>query len=154
MTPCSFFDLRMCYTQCMKDRNFDGWNEEKKKINNTENPTFYIKPRQIWFTKMGENIGSEQNGKQEFSRPVLVLKKVGSLFFTVALTTKEKPNNSFYRKLKDVKLNEDHLKNIGKSSVILSQVRVMDKRRFLEKVGTVGKDEFKDIKEKLIALLL
>ena len=102
---------------------------------------------------MGENIGAEQNGKTEFSRPVLVLKKVGSLFFTVALTTKGKPENNFYLKLSDLSMDEDHLKNIGQSWLILSQVRVMDKRRFLEKIGTVGSKEFNSVKLKLTTLL-
>ncbi len=133
---------------------FDEWNNEKKKIHTQDQPKFYIKPRQIWFTKMGENIGSEQNGKKEFSRPVLVLKKVGSLFFTVALTTKAKPNNSFYRKITNLILTDGHWGHQNASWIILSQVKVMDKRRFLEKVGTVGLEEFKDIKEKLTAVLL
>lgn|SRR3989338_6398832 len=138
----------------MRTTYFDEWNVEKKKIHEKEPPSFYIKPRQVWFTKMGENIGSEQNGKKEFSRPVLVLSQVGSLFFTVALTTKGKPTNSFYLKLKDISMNEDHLEHLGNSWLILSQVRVMDKRRFLEKIGTVGQEEFGEIKQKLTTLLL
>lgn len=70
------------------------------------------------------------------------------------LTTKGKPTNTFYLKLKDISMNEDHLEHLGNSWLILSQVRVMDKRRFLEKIGTVGKEEFGDIKQKLTTLLL
>lgn len=136
------------------NRNFDEWNKEKKEINEKDVPLFFVKSRQVWFTKMGENVGAEQNGKKEFSRPVLVIKKVGSLFFTVALTTKGKPQNDFYLKLLDLSLDEDHLNNIGRSWLILSQVRVMDKRRFLEKIGTIGREEFQVIKQKLTTLLL
>jgi mRNA interferase MazF len=138
----------------MKNRPFDQWNTEKKRVNALASPPFYIKKRQIWFTKMGENIGDEQNGKKEFSRPVLVLKKVGSLFFTVALTTKGKDNHRFYHHIKNLSLAEDHWEHAQQSWVILSQVRVIDKRRFLEKVSTVESKEFEIIKQKITALVL
>lgn len=132
---------------------FNEWNSEKQIIDSLNNREFFINPREIWFTKMGVNIGFEENGKEEFTRPVLVLKKVGNLFFTVALTTKGK-DNKFYHLFKEIDLHENHTKNINCSSSILSQVKVMDKKRFEEKIGTVSKDEFKIIKEKLTALLL
>lgn len=138
----------------MKTEHFDQWNDEKKRIHTEKRTSIYIKPRQIWFTKMGVNIGAEQNGRKSFLRPVLVLKKVGSLFFTVALTTKGKPENSFYRKINEITLSEGHWHNTNQSWLILSQVKVMDKRRFLDKVGTVGKVEFDEIKQKLTTLLL
>lgn len=138
----------------MNDINFDQWNAEKKKVHSSLKPTFFVKKRQVWFTKMGENIGDEQNGKKEFSRPVLVLKKVGSLFFTVALTTKGKEKNRFYHHIKSLALAEGHWGHTKQSWAILSQVRVMDKRRFLEKVGTVDIDEFEIIKQKITTLVL
>jgi len=103
---------------------------------------------------MGVNIGYEENGKEEFTRPVLVIKKVGNLFFTVALTTKGKAENKFYHHFKEVVFNDEHLKNKITSSAILSQVKVMDKKRFEEKIGTASKNEFYQVKEKLRALLL
>jgi mRNA interferase MazF len=138
----------------MNEDTFDDWNQEKKRINSMRNPTIYIKPRQAWFTKMGENIGDEQNGKKEFSRPVLVLKKVGSLFFTVALSTKGKSSNVFYHKIKTLKLAEGHWGLDSQSWAILSQVRVMDKRRFLEKLGTIDSSEFDVIKQMITELVL
>ena len=119
---------------------FDMWNIEKKKINSSRNK-FYINERQIWFTKMGINIGCEENGKENFSRPVLVTKKVGSLFFTVALTTKEK-TGIFYYKIEDA------------SFVILSQVKVMDKNRFERKIDKIEGNKFEIIKQKITELIL
>ncbi|MFT6502916.1 MAG: mRNA interferase MazF [Crocinitomicaceae bacterium] len=131
----------------MTIRNFDDWNKEKKKINDKENPKFFIKPRQIWFTKMGENVGFEENGKDHFLRPVLVIKKIGNMFFTVALTSRGKGKNYFYHKLE--KLTLKNPKYLSSSFVILSQVKVMDKKRFTEHVGSVTTDEFDVVIKKL-----
>ncbi len=137
----------------MTDSTFDLWNQEKKHIHKHDIPNVYINTREIWFTKMGKNVGFEQDGKDEFLRPVLVLKKVGNLFFTVALTSKEKINSSFYHKLEEVELDKKNKKYKNSSHVILSQVRVMDKKRFTQHIGIVAEKEFKTIKQKLRTLL-
>ena len=135
---------------------FDQWNIEKKIIHAKEllPDEFFINPREIWFIKMGKNIGFEENGKEEFARPVLVIKKVGNLFFTVALTTKGKSDSVFYHQLSDVSFIEEHTRNQHNSYAILSQSRTMDKRRFLVKIGQVSMIEFNNIKQKLTELLL
>lgn len=134
---------------------FDIWNNEKKIIHTKELvDNFFINPREIWFVKMGKNIGFEENGKEEFSRPVLVIKKVGGLFFTVALTTKGKLDNRFYYKFSEASFIEEHQKNTDQSFVILSQAKVMDKKRFEERIGYISEKEFKLIKQKITALLL
>ncbi|MBT4937342.1 type II toxin-antitoxin system PemK/MazF family toxin, partial [Candidatus Peregrinibacteria bacterium] len=113
--------------------------------------SFYINVREVWFTKMGQNIGYEENGKKGFERPVLVLKKVGNLFFIVPLTSKGKNSHLFYHKFHEIELQNPKYKN--SSYAILSQVKVMDKRRFIEHVGTISKSEFMSVKEKLKTLL-
>lgn len=130
---------------------FDSWNNEKKQIQIKSLPkNFYINKREVWFVKMGINLGFEENGKDQFLRPVLVLKKVGNLFFTVALTSKGKENN-FYHKFDHIELHNPKYQD--SSYAILSQVKVMDKKRFFENIGTVPQDEFEMIKQKLRTLL-
>ena len=131
---------------------FDTWNEQKKELHKGETPEFFVKPREIWYTKMGHNVGYEQNGKHNFERPVLVIKKVGNLFFTVALTTNGHENHRFYHKFTDLKLHNP--KYLDSSYAILSQVKVMDKRRFIGRAGSVSEQEFEQCKEKLKDLLL
>jgi mRNA interferase MazF len=137
----------------MRENIYNQWNIEKQRINKKDDRFFFINPREIWFTKMGQNIGYEENGKKEFSRPVLVLKKVGNLFFTVALTTKGKTDSRFYHLFEEVIFHGEHNNN-NESWAILSQVKVMDKRRFEGKIGIVGNKEFSLIKQKITALLL
>ena len=138
----------------MSNKIFDLWSTEKKRLNVRNTSNVYINQREIWFTKMGKNIGFEQDGKTEFNRPVLVLKKVGNLFLTAALTTKGKEENRFFHKFKNATFEEEHKANTKNSYVVLSQIKVMDKKRFEEKIGLADKNEFEHIKQKLKALLL
>ncbi|DAB39142.1 MAG TPA: toxin-antitoxin system protein, partial [Sulfuricurvum kujiense] len=57
-------------------KKFDEWNEVKKDTDyNTR--IIGIKPREIFWAKIGENVGYEQNGKGDnFARPVLIIKKL------------------------------------------------------------------------------
>jgi len=132
-------------------QKFDTWNDEKKILNNKKRENFYINPREIWYTKMGINIGFEENGKENFLRPVLVLKIIGTLIFTVALTTKGKKEHWFYHKLEELDLNNP--KYIKTSFIILSQVKVMDKNRFFKKGGILSKKEFLEVQKKIKRVL-
>lgn len=62
-------------------KEFDSWNEKKKKIETREEaPSF--KEGEVWWMHVGVNVGSESCGKGEhFTRPVLVLRKVSKRFF-------------------------------------------------------------------------
>jgi mRNA-degrading endonuclease toxin of MazEF toxin-antitoxin module len=131
---------------------FDEWNKEKQEIHNTSPKNFFVNAREIWLTKMGQNIGFEENGKENFLRPVLVVKVVGNMFFTTSLTTRGKDANKFYHKLINIDLENPKYKD--SSYLILSQVKVMDKKRFFKNIGAIEKDEFIDIKLKLRELLL
>lgn len=132
--------------------NYDQWNTEKKRIDGTTSPTFYLNEREIWNTSMGKNIGFEEDGKGGFLRPVIVLKKVGSLYFTVALTSRPKTGR-FYFPLNNTTYSNSHNAR-AHSSAILSQVKVMDKKRFQYKMGTVAEPEFIQLKKKLTTFLL
>jgi hypothetical protein len=63
-----------------------------------------------------------------------VLKKVGNLFFVVALTTKGKINNKFYHKIQTATFNKNNQKHKDEAYCILSQVKAIDKKRFLENI--------------------
>jgi mRNA interferase MazF len=136
----------------MSNDLFDEWNKEKQEIHNTPPKKFFVNPREIWLTKMGQNIGFEENGKENFLRPVLVVKVVGNMFFTTSLTTRGKNSNRFYHKIVNIDLENPKYKD--SSYLILSQVKVMDKKRFFKNIGIVEKEEFKEIKIKLRELLL
>ena len=107
----------------------------------------FVNPREVWYIHQWINIWYEENGKWgDFKRPVLVIKKVWNLFFVASMTTRGK-ENKFYHTLDE--------KTFQKTSrVILSQVRIIDKKRFIERIGTISLDDFLQIKKKLTELLL
>jgi mRNA interferase MazF len=95
---------------------------------------------------LGINIGFEQDGKgEEFSRPVLIIKGFSkNVFLCVPLTTK----------LKEGKYYNDIILSDGiKRKVILSQIRLIDSKRLIEKVCTIDEIQFKSIKQKITQLI-
>ena len=128
---------------------FDKWNDEKKIIHQKDCSEVYVNIREIWYIKMWVNIWFEENGKTEFLRPVLVVKKVWNLFFTVALTSQWKDNNYFYYKFKDLELSEKNKKYINSSYAILSQVKTVDKKRFTQNVWIISKQDFTNLQKSL-----
>ena len=78
-------------------KRFDEWNKIKKQLEQQEIIT-YFKQREIYWTKLGQNIGYETYGKGvEFLRPVLIYKKLGNFsFLGIPLTSKEKNGNFLF----------------------------------------------------------
>jgi mRNA interferase MazF len=63
------------------DEIFNKWNDVKKIINKKENKVGF-KEREIFWLRLGQNIGNEEFGKgNEFQRPVLVIKKLTKNIF-------------------------------------------------------------------------
>src|SRR5438477_8514794 len=54
----------------------------------------YFREGEVWWVRLGHNIGYEANGKsRKFTRPVIVLKKYNQYsFLALPLTTVTKPN--------------------------------------------------------------
>lgn len=125
-------------------KNFDIWNTYKKEIEG--NPrTDFVNKRDIWWCSLGVNIGSEQDGVGEhFERPVIVLRKLSSTTFIVLpLSTKKKLEDFQY----EITVNGII------AYVLLDQIKVVDLRRFVRKMGYVNKIDFENVIEKFISLL-
>ena len=127
----------------MIDKNFDDWNKVKKHTEEKSGPFFY--EREVWFTKIGENIGFEQCGKNlNFARPVLILKKFNNdIFWGIPLTKSDKDGNYYFKFI----LNEES------STAILSQLKLVDGKRLMSKIGKIDKDNFNILKQKIRKLL-
>lgn len=129
-------------------KDFDNWNKIKKGIENGEKKIRYPKERQIRYIKLWVNLWFEADGKSEFTRPVLIVKKVGSLFWCIPMTTKGKLNKFYYR-LQSVNFWKDI-----ESSLMLSQARIIDGKRLEEMIWYISEEEFKIIKKLLNDLYL
>ena len=94
---------------------------------------------------MGANVGFEQDGKGEkFARPVLIFKKFNNeIFWALPLSTKIK-EGKFYVFL----FASDNIKRVA----IISQLRLIDSKRLLDKIAVISEDEYKEIKKAVISL--
>jgi mRNA interferase MazF len=107
-------------------KDFDLWATQKKKADALfQRPMF--KENEVWWCSLGVNVGDEQDGKGDsFTRPVLVLKKFNrNIFMGIPLSTQLKDNQFYHRIL---------FKGI-EQSVLLSQMRLFDAKRFRDKMG-------------------
>ena len=77
------------------ENGFDRWNEIKQATDAADEATrLYFREGEVWWVRLGQNIGYETNGKsREFTRPVIILKKYNQYSFLASpLTTAPKPN--------------------------------------------------------------
>ena len=123
----------------MKD--FDGWNKEKKKTN-ARGKFVLPKKREIWWAKIGINIGVEEDGKNNlFERPVLVIKVFSrESFLGVPITSVDKTNKKYYFKIRYN--DKDYF-------LILSQIRLMSTKRLLRIITKIESGVFLEVKEVL-----
>lgn len=122
---------------------FTDGNKHKILINDTAARKRYH-ARDIWWCTLGLNVGFEQDGTgKEYERPVLILKGFSKeVCLVVPLTTSLK-NNSYHISLGRVAGKE--------ASAILSQLRLIDTKRLINKIGVVEKPLFESIKKPLLA---
>ena len=120
-------------------KGFDIWNKEKKRIHETEENRFY-KPREIWWCSIGLNIGFEQDGTSlKYQRPVLVLRGFSrQVCWVIPLTTARK-NNPYHIKIGEI--------DGQKCFAIISQLKLVDTKRFTNRMTIVDKIIFEKIRK-------
>jgi mRNA interferase MazF len=125
-------------------KDFDKWNTLKKKVEETEVEIFANK-REVWWSHLGINIGSEVCGKNNpFERPVLVLKVFSKNLILVApLSTKKKATLNHI----EVRVGE----NI--SYLMVEHIKTISTKRLSRKISRVEKEIFVNIYKKYKDLL-
>ncbi|MBP9864121.1 type II toxin-antitoxin system PemK/MazF family toxin [Patescibacteria group bacterium] len=105
----------------------------------------YFYEREIWWASLGENIGSEENGKHaQFERPVIVLKRVSAdLLFVIPISTVIK-SGSWY-------VTFDF--HGGQRSALLVQTRSISSQRLIRKMGTIERKVFLVIQKTFISYI-
>lgn len=118
-------------------KDFDTWNEMKKKTDGERSRLYTV--REIWWCKLGVNIGTEQDGKGEWhDRPCVILRGFGSdACLVVPLTTSVREHP--LRVSIGLVEGQDARAN-------LSQMRVIDTRRLTRKVGFLEKGIFTELR--------
>ncbi len=125
-------------------KDFDGWNTIKKQAH-AEKPRLYT-VREIWWCRLGINIGTEQDGKGDlFLRPVVIMRGFGAdACLVVPLTTSAREHALRI----PVGMVEGYPARAN-----ISQMRIVDARRLVEKVGFLEKDIFAALRKAAKALL-
>ena len=136
-------------------KDFDRWNEQKKAIDANLAPRVYVHERELWFAHLGTNVGFEQDGRGDESlRPILVLRKFNNdVVWVLPLTRRQKPGNPYYVTFDYSTFPEVEDAPLQRSVAILSQLRLLDIKRFRYKIGTAPAVTFALIKEKTRWLL-
>ena len=126
-------------------KDFQTWHREKSRLH-AEHPRVFFHLREVWWCSLGANIGFEQDGKgEQFSRPVLILKKFNNeIGWVLPLTTREKLG-MYYAPV--------FLGDGKKRMAILSQLRLIDAKRLYRKVGTLPLENFLAIQKAVITLI-
>lgn len=120
-------------------KDFDAWNKNKKRIH-AENENKLYHEREVWWCSLGVNVGFEQDGTgTDGERPVLILKGFSKqVCLIMPLTTSEK-KNPYHVSLEIVG---------GKNAfAIISQIRLIDTKRLINKIGFVNHKIFEKIRK-------
>jgi mRNA interferase MazF len=126
------------------EKDFLRWHELKTDLQKGVGNLLF-QERDIWLCSFGLNLGHEEDGKGDFFlRPVVVFRKINTdTFWAIPLTGNGRSGSYYYSF--DFK---------GQVSVaILSQIRLLDQRRLLRKMGTISEIDFVCMVEKFKALL-
>lgn len=120
----------------MKD--FDSWNKVKK-ITHAGQPRLYT-VREIWWCRLGINIGTEQDGSNEkFSRPAVIIRGFGPdacLVIPLTTSTRKHPLRA-----------PIGLVDGQEARANLSQIRVVDTRRLVKKIGFLEASAFSKLRK-------
>jgi mRNA interferase MazF len=129
----------------MIQKDFDTWNTRKKYLQSEgRNPLYHV--GEIWWCHLGVNIGFEEDGTgHDSERPVVIIRRFNQqLCWIIPLSTSLK-KNLYYKLAGTVE---------GKlASAILSQMRPVDTKRFINLIEIMPIDIFNEIKQAAKALL-
>ena len=129
-------------------QDYDKWNQVKKETQ-IDKKLRLFKQRDIFFIKMGQNIGYEQNGKgNNFVRPIVILKKItNNMFIGIPLSSQIKSGSWFYQF--EFKSKNKSTKNIA----IIPQLKMYSSQRLLNKIGVMPKNSFIELKQKVVSFI-
>ena len=127
------------------EKDYAKWHSRKTTLENAEKSRVFFHEREVWWCSIGCNVGFEQDGRGEkFARPVLIFKKFDKeVCWALPLSTKIK-TGKFYA-LTDL---GDRVARVA----IISQLRLVDAKRFIGKIGTVSDENYAQIQKAVVNL--
>lgn len=120
-------------------KRFLEWIGLKENLHNKDHRPPFVSEGDIWWCSLGENVGSEINGKShQFSRPVIIYKKLAHGFYFVIPTSTKLREGSWY-----VSFRHKDKETVA----CLQQARSIDFKRLWSKLGTLDDTDFEKVKE-------
>lgn len=120
-------------------KDFDQWNQQKKHIDAGAETRLYHQ-REAWWCSLGVNVGSEQDGAGlEYQRPVLIVKGLSANTCLILPLTTSPSQHTMRAPVGIVDSKQ--------ASAILSQIRIIDTKRLVEKIGFIEKETFEKIRK-------
>jgi mRNA interferase MazF len=119
-------------------KRFLAWIGLKRNLHEAAHQPPLVSEGDIWWASLGENVGSEINGKSDlFSRPVVIFKKLSHGFYFVVPTTTRERSGSWF-----VPFRQQTRSMVA----CLHQARAIDHRRLSSKLGTMDDEDFERVK--------
>ncbi len=125
-------------------KDYKNWHKLKSQIDSVGVEKFFHE-QEIWWCSVGVNVGYEIDGKNtNFERPILIFRKFNKgMFWGVPLTSKVKEGKFYFTfDFKD-----------RKSTVILSQLRILSSKRLIRKMGNLNKEQFGEVEKMILKLI-
>lgn len=115
----------------------EEWCKLKSTLSGKDSRVIF-KQQEVWWCSVGVNLGEEALGKGSlFTRPVLVLKKfTASSFLGLPLTSQAKSGTWYV----EIRLHGN------KNWVMLNQARMFDRKRLVDRLGTLDDATFNFVK--------
>lgn len=128
-------------------KDFDGWNSKKSSIDQSKKEIRFHE-REIWWGHVGVNVGSEIDGKGEkFARPILIFRTFTKRLMWVIPLSSKKRSGTYFCEVQSI------LEDGVKRWALLNQLKLVDSKRLIYKVGTISKDDFAAIKKAVMNLM-
>lgn len=126
------------------DNDFLGWMTIKDGLD--RNGTIVnFSEGQIWWAALGKNVGVEINGKnKDYSRPVVVFKKLSRLCFLAIPLTSQPHEGTWYA---EFVFRSKH------QYAVLPQIRMMSVSRLYNRIGKLSDNDFGKIRKGFDALI-
>jgi mRNA interferase MazF len=125
-------------------KDFDSWNENKKKLNSTKRDLLF-KEGEIWWCSIGMNIGEEVYGKGiNFRRPVIIFKKLSHNSCIVIPTTTQSRMGTWYHHLNV---------NLKDRWAMMNQIKFISANRLFVRESFIPESDFIELKKSVATLL-
>jgi mRNA-degrading endonuclease toxin of MazEF toxin-antitoxin module len=121
------------------EKMFDDWNAKKKEIHLRADAPFYGE-RELWWCSLGVNVGFEQDGSgKKYDRPVLILRGFSKETCLVIPLTTSVQQHPLRPSIGIVEGKDAH--------ALLSQMRIIDTKRLIRKIGFLDKGIFETMRK-------